>query len=300
MTGADPKKVFVVHGRNEKIRAEMFGFLRSIGLKPVEWSTAVEETGHPSPYIGNVLNTAFDTAQAVLVLLTPDDVVYLHESLAGEHDASETMAQGQARPNVLFEAGMAMGRDETRTVLVEMGPQKPFSDIGGRHTLRMDNTPQKRQQLAQRLKAAGCDVDTSGTDWLTSGDLTPPPALGGGLPLGKRVAASTEPRQPKLRARFARGNSKSFSNIYVRNLGPGEVRDLQVEVLDKDIARFCEPVEGVGMPVERVPEGNEAPVLRFLHVMAAPSTSRFEVRLTATIATGETIEQFAFIGSESN
>lgn len=298
MTERDPKKVFVVHGRNEKLRSEMFGFLRAIGLHPVEWSTAVEATGHPSPYIGDVLTTAFDMAQAVVVLLTPDDVVYLHESLAGDHDAAETMAQGQARPNVLFEAGMAMGRDEKRTVLVEMGPQKSFSDIGGRHTLRMDNTPAKRTQLAQRLKTAGCDVDMSGTDWLTSGDLTPPPALGGGLPLGKRVASNTEPRQPKLRARFARGNSKDFSNIYVRNLGPGEVRNLNVEVLDERVAESCQ--QAISLPVERVPEGNETPVLRFIHHYGSPSTSRFEVKLSATAENGETIEQTAFIGSESN
>lgn len=86
----------------------------------------------------------------------------------------------QARPNVLFEAGMAMGGYENRTVLVELGqPLRPFSDIGGRHTVRLDDSTVCRQVLAQRLEAAGCKVDVTGTSWHTAGRfgdavVTPP------------------------------------------------------------------------------------------------------------------------------
>ncbi len=68
---------------------------------------------------------------------------------------------------------MAIARDPDRTILVEIGDLRPFSDIGGRHTIRMDNSPQKRQDLALRLQAAGCEVNLSGTDWQTTGELTP-------------------------------------------------------------------------------------------------------------------------------
>ena len=104
--GADAKKVFVIHGRNEAARRGLFAFLRSIGLEPIEWSQAIEMTGNGSPYIGEVLNAAFGAAQAVIVLQTPDDVAYLHESLAAAGDP-DTIPQMQPRPNVLFEAGMA-------------------------------------------------------------------------------------------------------------------------------------------------------------------------------------------------
>ena len=169
---ADARDVFVVHGRNDKARAALFDFLRSISLHPVEWSEAVQDTGKASPYIGDILNAAFSRAHAVVVLLTPDDEARLKEPWQGENEPShEVELLGQARPNVLFEAGMAMGRDDDRTVLVEIGHIRPFSDIAGRHTVRLDNTSQQRQQLANRLKAAGCPVNLNGTDWHSTGDF---------------------------------------------------------------------------------------------------------------------------------
>jgi hypothetical protein len=37
---------------------------------------------------------------------------------------------------VLFEAGLAMGRHPRKTVLVQVGKSKPFSDVDGRHMVR--------------------------------------------------------------------------------------------------------------------------------------------------------------------
>ena len=168
----DARDVFVVHGRNEKARVALFDFLRSISLHPVEWSEAVQATGKASPYIGDILNAAFSRAHAVVVLLTPDDEARLREPWQGKNEPPhEVELSGQARPNVLFEAGMAMGRDEDRTVLVEIGYIRPFSDIAGRHTVRLDNTSPRRQELANRLKAAGCPVNLNGTDWHSAGDF---------------------------------------------------------------------------------------------------------------------------------
>ena len=168
----DARDVFVVHGRNEKARVALFDFLRSISLHPVEWSEAVQATGKASPYIGDILNAAFSRAHAVVVLLTPDDEARLREPWQGKNEPPhEVELSGQARPNVLFEAGMAMGRDEDRTVLVEIGYIRPFSDIAGRHTVRLDNTSPRRQELANRLKAAGCPANLNGTDWHSVGDF---------------------------------------------------------------------------------------------------------------------------------
>ena len=115
----DPRVVFVVHGRNSALREAMFTFLNAIGLHPLEWSEARAATKQASPYIGDILDRAFSMAQAVVVLMTPDDEARLKEEFRRQDDSRrETTLTGQARPNVLFEAGMAMGREPQRTVLV--------------------------------------------------------------------------------------------------------------------------------------------------------------------------------------
>lgn len=165
-------KVFVVHGRNYAIQQAMFTFLRSIGLQPIEWIEAIKLTGKGSPHISEILDAAFDSAHAIVVLLTPDDEARLRLEYQSNSDPNhEKDLTGQARANVIFEAGMALGRDEKRTILVEFGNLRPFSDIAGRHTIRFDNSTEKRQELAMRLQTAGCNVNLDGTDWHKAGDF---------------------------------------------------------------------------------------------------------------------------------
>ena len=165
-------EVFVVHGRNAEARNALYEFLRCIGLRPLEWPEAVDATGKPAPYVGDILDSVFSRAHAVVVLFTPDDEARLKEQFRTDSDPShEAELTGQARPNVLFEAGMAMARHQERTVLVELGTLRPFSDIAGRHAVRMDNSSQRRQELAQRLEAAGCPVNLRGVDWHSAGDF---------------------------------------------------------------------------------------------------------------------------------
>ena len=168
----DPRDIFVVHGRNFKARDAMFSFLRSIDLHPIEFNEVIKLTGKTTPYIGEVLDVAFLKAQAILVLMTPDDEGQLKEELRKPDDPKhETELTGQARLNVIFESGMAMGYKSDRTVIVELGKLRPFSDIGGRHTLKLDNSSTKRQELAQRLESAGCKISLTGTAWHTEGNF---------------------------------------------------------------------------------------------------------------------------------
>ena len=192
----DPRRVFVIHGRNDTARHDMFAFLRSIGLWPIEWNEALDNTGSASPYIGEILDTAFGMAQAVVVLMTPDEIAYLLPAHRNGDDDPEGAAKPQARPNVLFEAGMAMGRDPKRTVLVELGSVRPFSDVAGRHAVRLNNTPEKRKDLAQRLRTAGCAVSLNGNDWLRAGDFSPPTVPDGQL--GRRVPSTSNVKRRHL------------------------------------------------------------------------------------------------------
>jgi len=163
-------KVFVVHGRNDKARRAVFEFLRAVGLEPIEWSKAMLLTGKATPYIGEVLDTAFNEAQTIVVLFTGDDEARLRPEFLADNEPEEIFTP-QPRANVLFEAGMALGRNPNRTILIEIGTVHPFNDIAGRHILRLTNNPEKRQEFVNKLITAGCEVDTSGTDWLSAGDF---------------------------------------------------------------------------------------------------------------------------------
>jgi hypothetical protein len=142
-------------------------------LKPIEWSQAVELTRKATPYVGEILDAAFASANAVIVLLTGDDQARLKPDFYTPSDPTyEREFTEQARPNVLFEAGLALGRHPESTVLVQIGEIKPFSDVAGRHILRLNNSVSSRQQLALRLQSFGCSVDLNGVDWHTAGNLS--------------------------------------------------------------------------------------------------------------------------------
>lgn len=184
---ADPHKVFVVYGRNDAARIAMFELLRAVGLHPLEWSELRAATGKPSPYIGEILDAGFALSQACVVLMTPDDEVRLRDEFV--EDDLERIVSHQPRPNVLLEAGMALDKYRDRTVIVELGRMRQVSDLGGIHTLRMNDTREKRRELAERLRDAECDVRLEGSVWETAGDFES--AIGRGPPTTRLPSVDT-------------------------------------------------------------------------------------------------------------
>ena len=159
---ADRKAVMVIYGHDREANTALFSWLRAIGLQPQEWAHLIQLSGSASPYIGDVLQQAFQHAQAVIAFFTPDERVRGRGSLPG---ASHTWRL-QARPNVLIEAGMALVTHPDRTVLITLGTQELPSDLAGRHYIRLNGTPGPLNDIANRLRAAGCDTNLTGTDWL--------------------------------------------------------------------------------------------------------------------------------------
>jgi predicted nucleotide-binding protein len=166
-TTADPRRVAVMHGRDGAAREAIFGFLRKIGLDPLEWEDLVDLTANTAPYNGEAVAAAFEVAQAVVVVITPDDIGFLHPDLQGEREREDDRdATGQPRLNVVLEAGMALQSHPKRTILVEIGHTREISDLAGRNTIRLDGSAEKVNSLASRLELAGCPVDRGGSDWL--------------------------------------------------------------------------------------------------------------------------------------
>jgi hypothetical protein len=289
------RSVFVVHGRNEKLRKSMFDFLRSINLSPMEWASAVELTGEGSPYIGQILDAAFDHASAVVVLMTPDEVAYLQQKYGNGDDDPETRPAAQARPNVLFEAGMALGRDARRTVLVEVGHVRPFSDVVGRHAIRLTNEVATRQALAKRLQTAGCDVCLTGTDWHTTGDFTPPRPPGDGLALGRRAPSQSSLRPPvDIDLKYVRKGGNRIDKLQVINRGTETAYEVDLDVPTDAALNVLEK-----STIRKIPGGGKSVTLDVLnhsrHMGGSDKVDAFDVSVRARTASGEAFSQEVFL-----
>ncbi|HEY5987051.1 MAG TPA: nucleotide-binding protein [Streptosporangiaceae bacterium] len=189
----DRRSIFLVHGRWAEAAEAMRAFLTSLDLKVIEWEQAAQSTGKASPYIGEILDAGFAMAHAAVVLMTPDDVACLNPSLLPDGQQPEPLT-GQPRPNVIFEGGMAWQQFRERTLLVEVGSLRGFSDLAGVYTVRLDGSPETRRAVASRLKTAGCAVDDSGDRWLSAGSFPPPLARPTAAALGIEVVRQVEAR----------------------------------------------------------------------------------------------------------
>lgn len=155
----DRKKVFLVYGRDQNAFQKVMQLLNQYDLQVVEWEDAIAETKVPNPYIGDIVKAGMRLAQAFVVILSPDDDAKLKRVFHYQESkgSPEKRLMGQPRPNVLYEAGFAMGIEESRTILIEVGTIRRITDIDGRHLVRTSNN-KWCYQLFRRLRIAGCDI----------------------------------------------------------------------------------------------------------------------------------------------
>jgi predicted nucleotide-binding protein len=121
-----------------------------------------------------VIYGAMEKVQGVLVMFSPDEQARLKSKFASPQDKKRGMDKldAQARPNVIFEAGLALGAHSKKTLLVQVGDVRDISDIAGKHLVHLSNTATSRKELAQRLKTKlKFKVDTTGDLWLTIGNF---------------------------------------------------------------------------------------------------------------------------------
>jgi predicted nucleotide-binding protein len=167
----DSKKVFVIHGRNHEAVREMNRFLRALGLEPVNFKDLRATLGGTAT-IAEVVFAGMAQAQGVIALFTGDEYAALRPEHREEHEDATQIARWQGRPNVIFEAGMAFGRDRDRVVFVLLGAVELFSDVAGVHVLRPNNAADgDRYVLMRTLKySLGCDINDSSA-YMTEGDF---------------------------------------------------------------------------------------------------------------------------------
>lgn len=167
-------QIFVVHGRDIQLTADMHAFLRAIGLVPKEWSQAIKEAKGANPHVDDVISKAMKSVQGVLVMFSPDEEARLKSKFASAIDRKkgQTTLDGQPRPNVILEAGLALGAHSQKTLLVQVGDVRDISDIAGKHLVHLNNSAESRKELAQRLRTKlKFKINTDGADWLSIGDF---------------------------------------------------------------------------------------------------------------------------------
>ena len=171
-TGDDPRKVFLVHGRNAAAETAMREFLYALDLDVMGWTDAANEARgkvNRQPYTLEIVTAGLQAARAVVVLFTPDDLVRLDPRVS---PSRETDLTGQARPNVILEAGMILGMAEHKALFVRIGNQRSISDIDGINFVNISNSVDRREDLVSRLRVGlGLPVTHRVQRWLNAGDF---------------------------------------------------------------------------------------------------------------------------------
>lgn len=158
----DHRDVFIVHGRNLKAVNIMATFLRAIGLRHLSLPHVATRLGASAPHTWNLVYAGLAMAQAIIVLLTGDEIALLSPHLAGRGTPD---VRWQARPNVLLEAGIALGMYTHRTILVCRSPDLLPSDLAGHLAITVEGVDW-RDALIGRLESARCRIKrTSRKTW---------------------------------------------------------------------------------------------------------------------------------------
>jgi predicted nucleotide-binding protein len=198
----DARKVFIIHGRNTRARDEMETFLQALGLDALRFGNVRASLGG-TPTIAQVVERGMDQAQGVVAVFTADEYAAVRPEYREPRDKPEDQRRWQARPNVIFEAGMAFGRDRRRVVFVLLGDPSLCSDLAGIHVLMPTNDAGPnghRAVLRQTLASMGCKIDPNLEGWREAGDFVTcvPPVPGEVRDPFSEERPSTESFEPGL------------------------------------------------------------------------------------------------------
>jgi hypothetical protein len=153
------------------MRDELIKFLKGLGLDSIIWgqarALAVQVHGNASPTIEQIIDAGMGACQVIVVLMTPDEWVIVKPEYAESEDEKTKSEQG--RPNVVYEAGLARGKYPDRTVIVEAGASRIFSDLHGVHRINL-RLKSGKNELKLTLGQL-CDVNEA-PNWERVGDFS--------------------------------------------------------------------------------------------------------------------------------
>lgn len=162
--------VFVIRGRDSAAFLALTAFLTALDLRVITWNEASARVGGGSPHTLDIVEAGIGMADAVIALFTPDDLGRVKDEFFIPRDhPQEAALSGQARQNVVFEAGWAMARNRGNVILVRVGDIRGISDIDGLNYVWLTGDISSRRQLMQRLGSLNLAVNDTGEEWRSAG-----------------------------------------------------------------------------------------------------------------------------------
>jgi predicted nucleotide-binding protein len=154
------KKIFVVHGRDNKPVEELKKMLKRFGLEPI----VLQEQAGGSMTIIEQLEKCSKNVEFAFVLLTPDDALITATKVGDNYVHSSENPIFRARQNVILEFGYfisKIGRKNVRC-LYKGVTELPFdmpSDMHGIVYLPFrESVREAKEDISKQLKAVGYDL----------------------------------------------------------------------------------------------------------------------------------------------
>lgn len=140
--------IFVVYGHNQEMRSKVERYVRRFGINIIELDR--NGPGGMQTVFAKLYQSA-KKADCAIVLMSGDD----H---AIDDNGKPSL---RARQNVIFEAGMFLGRLSPEKVIVLKEDASNFempSDLGGLHPITYDSAGQWKEQLKRQLNEVGFEL----------------------------------------------------------------------------------------------------------------------------------------------
>lgn len=142
---------FIVHGQDTHVRQELEKFLEALGFDILPFHAARSGDAQIDAVLENVVN-GVQRADIVIVLFTPEEQASFHDPQDGRYVAvnkvGEAMGGWQPRPNVIFEAGVAVAGAREKTILAKKGSVRSISNLAGVLFVDLDAADAKKVLLA--------------------------------------------------------------------------------------------------------------------------------------------------------
>src|SRR5262245_10733409 len=113
-------KAFIVYGHDDVAYEELCTFLENLSFNVDPFLVVAADKPNVDTSLG-IVEHGIDSADVVIVLFTPDEQANWHDPKTGEFRAfkrgeKEPLAGWQPRPNVVFEAGIAVAKARNKMI----------------------------------------------------------------------------------------------------------------------------------------------------------------------------------------